>query len=123
MIQGADGEASQDELRLLEMLRHRLEIERLVAAAIERGAQARRPTQGLYDESRKTAAPVPGAGEAVHGRQPDGDEVEQRADVLGLCAIAAGCAKLRMQSRSTWALFSAIVSKTNSLFAAAQSAR
>lgn len=40
-VVAADGEASQDELRLLEMLRHRLEIERLVAAAIERGAQAR----------------------------------------------------------------------------------
>jgi len=37
----ADGKASQDELHLLEMLRHRLAIERLVAAAIERGAQAR----------------------------------------------------------------------------------
>ena len=38
----ADGEvASQEELRLLELLRHRLGIERLIAAAIERGARAR----------------------------------------------------------------------------------
>jgi hypothetical protein len=32
---------SQEVLRLLELLRHRLDIERLVAAAIERGARAR----------------------------------------------------------------------------------
>ena len=37
----ADGEASQDELRILELIRHRLNLERLVAAAIERGARAR----------------------------------------------------------------------------------
>lgn len=37
----SDGEASQEELRLLELLRHRLPIDRLVAAAIERGARAR----------------------------------------------------------------------------------
>ena len=40
-IVAADGKAMQDELRLLEMLRHRLGIERLPAAAIERAAQAR----------------------------------------------------------------------------------
>ena len=40
-VVAADGTASQDELRLLEMLRHRLDVERLVAAAIERAAQAR----------------------------------------------------------------------------------
>jgi tellurite resistance protein len=40
-IVAADRSASQEELRLLEMLRHRLELERLVAAAIERGARAR----------------------------------------------------------------------------------
>jgi tellurite resistance protein len=40
-VVAADGAASQDELRLLEMLRHRLELDRLVAAAIERGVQAR----------------------------------------------------------------------------------
>lgn len=40
-VVAADGNASQEELRLLELLRHRLEIERLVAAAIERGARAR----------------------------------------------------------------------------------
>ena len=40
-IVAADGEASQQELRLLEMLRHRLDVERLDAAAIERGARAR----------------------------------------------------------------------------------
>lgn len=37
----ADERVSQDELRLLEMIRDRLKIERLVAAGIERGAQAR----------------------------------------------------------------------------------
>jgi tellurite resistance protein len=36
-----DGEATQEELRVLELLRHRLDIERLTAAAIERGAKAR----------------------------------------------------------------------------------
>lgn len=40
-IVAADDSASQEELRLLELLRHRLEIERLVAAGIERGARAR----------------------------------------------------------------------------------
>ena len=43
-IVAADNEASQEELRLLEFLRHRLEIERLAAAAIERGARARHMT-------------------------------------------------------------------------------
>ena len=37
----ANGEASQEELQLLELLRERLSIERLVATAIERGARAR----------------------------------------------------------------------------------
>ncbi len=37
----ADGEASQEELRLLELLRHRLNLDRLIAAAIERAARAR----------------------------------------------------------------------------------
>ena len=37
----ADGEATQEELQILELIRHRLNIERLVAAAIERGARAR----------------------------------------------------------------------------------
>jgi tellurite resistance protein len=37
----ADGTASQEELRLLEILRDRLDIGRLEAAAIERGARAR----------------------------------------------------------------------------------
>ncbi len=40
-IAAADGEASQEELRLLELLRNRLSIDRLVAAAIERAARAR----------------------------------------------------------------------------------
>ncbi len=43
-IVAADNAASQEELRLLEFLRHRLEIERLAAAAIERGARARHMT-------------------------------------------------------------------------------
>ena len=35
------GEAGQEELRVLELLRHRLNLEPLVATAIERGARAR----------------------------------------------------------------------------------
>ena len=40
-VAAADGEASQEELRVLELLRHRLGIDRLIAAAIERAARAR----------------------------------------------------------------------------------
>jgi tellurite resistance protein len=40
-IAAADGEVCQEEARLLELLRHRLDIDRLCAAAIERGARAR----------------------------------------------------------------------------------
>ena len=40
-VAAADGEASQEELRVLELLRHRLQVERLAAAGIERGARAR----------------------------------------------------------------------------------
>jgi hypothetical protein len=36
-----DGEATQEELQLLELMRERFEIDRLIAAAIERGARAR----------------------------------------------------------------------------------
>ena len=37
----ADGQLSQEELRVLEMVRHALSVDRLTAAAIERGAAAR----------------------------------------------------------------------------------
>jgi tellurite resistance protein len=37
----SDGEASQEELRILEMIRHRLSLDRLIAAGIERGSRAR----------------------------------------------------------------------------------
>ena len=40
-VAAADGEVTQEEARLLEILRHRLDIDRLAAAAIERGAKAR----------------------------------------------------------------------------------
>ena len=40
-VVAADLKASQEELRLLEMMRAELEIDRLVAAAIERGSRAR----------------------------------------------------------------------------------
>ena len=40
-VAAADDEASQEELRVLEMMRHRLDIDRLIAAGIERGARAR----------------------------------------------------------------------------------
>jgi tellurite resistance protein len=40
-VAAADGDASQEELRVLELLRHRFGIDRLIAAGIERGASAR----------------------------------------------------------------------------------
>ena len=40
-VAAADGRASQEELRLLEWLRHALNLNRLTAAAIELGARAR----------------------------------------------------------------------------------
>ena len=40
-VAAANGEISQETLRLLELLRHRLGLDRLVAAAIERSARAR----------------------------------------------------------------------------------
>ena len=40
-VAAADGMVSQEEARLLEMLRHQLDVDRLAAAAIERGARAR----------------------------------------------------------------------------------
>jgi len=43
-IVAADGQASQEELRMLEMIRHRLDVPRLAAAAIEHGAKVRHAT-------------------------------------------------------------------------------
>ena len=43
-VAAADQKITQEEARLLEMLRHALEIDRLCAAAIERGARARHQT-------------------------------------------------------------------------------
>jgi tellurite resistance protein len=40
-VVAADGAASQEELRLVELLRDCLELDRLIAAGIERGARAR----------------------------------------------------------------------------------
>lgn len=40
-VVAVDGNAAQEELRWLEMLRHGLDVERLHAAAIERGSRAR----------------------------------------------------------------------------------
>ena len=40
-VAAADGAAQQEELRLLELIRHRLDVDRLTAAAIERSARAR----------------------------------------------------------------------------------
>jgi len=40
-VAAADGVVTQEESRMLEMIRHRLNIGRLPAAAIERGARAR----------------------------------------------------------------------------------
>lgn len=43
-VAAADGHITQEEARMLEMIRHELEIGRLPAAAIERGAKARHAT-------------------------------------------------------------------------------
>ena len=43
-VAAADGNVTQEEARLLEMIRHQLSIERLAAAAIERAARARHQT-------------------------------------------------------------------------------
>ncbi|WP_417456324.1 tellurite resistance TerB family protein [Kordiimonas sp.] len=43
-VAASDGNLTQEELRLLEMIRHVLDIDRLTAAAIERGAAARQKT-------------------------------------------------------------------------------
>jgi tellurite resistance protein len=43
-VAAADGSVSQETLRLLELLRHSLDLDRLAAAAIERGARARHMT-------------------------------------------------------------------------------
>lgn len=40
-VAAADGAATQEELRVLEMMRDSLDIDRLIAAGIERGARAR----------------------------------------------------------------------------------
>jgi tellurite resistance protein len=40
-VAAADSDLAEEELRLLDLLRHRLSIDRLVAAAIERAAYAR----------------------------------------------------------------------------------
>lgn len=40
-IAAADGVIVEEEMTILEMLRHRLDIDRLIAAGIERGARAR----------------------------------------------------------------------------------
>ncbi len=40
-VAAADGRVSQEELQLLEQMRHRLDVGRLPAAAIERGTRAR----------------------------------------------------------------------------------
>jgi tellurite resistance protein len=43
-VAAADGEIAQSELRMLEEMRYELNIDRLHAAAIERGARARHMT-------------------------------------------------------------------------------
>jgi len=40
-VAAADGKLKQEELRVLEMIRHKLDVGRLIAAAIERGVRAR----------------------------------------------------------------------------------
>mgnify|MGYP001202587145 CR=1 FL=1 len=43
-VAAADGRPAEAELRMLELIRHRLGLDRLIAAAIERAAQARHRT-------------------------------------------------------------------------------
>ena len=43
-VAAADGKLEQEELRLLEMIRDELDVDRLHAAAIERGVRARYTT-------------------------------------------------------------------------------
>lgn len=43
-VAASDGNLTQEELLLLEMIRHVLDVDRLTAAAIERGAAARQKT-------------------------------------------------------------------------------
>ena len=43
-VAAADGRPAEAELQMLELIRHRLNIDRLAAAAIERAAQARHRT-------------------------------------------------------------------------------
>lgn len=43
-VAAADGRLAEAELQMLELIRHRLHLDRLVAAAIERAAQARHRT-------------------------------------------------------------------------------
>jgi tellurite resistance protein len=40
-VAAADGRIEDEEIRMLELIRHRLRIDRLIAAGIERGARAR----------------------------------------------------------------------------------
>lgn len=47
-VAAADGDPHQEVLRLLELFRHRLDIDRLVAAAIERAARARFVTTPVH---------------------------------------------------------------------------
>ena len=55
-VAAADQHLHQEEIRLLEMLRHRLDVGRLVSAAIERGVRALRA--GLADAARPVTAPT-----------------------------------------------------------------
>lgn len=44
-VAAADGTVTPEEIRILEMIRHRLDLDRLIAAAIERGVRARYATE------------------------------------------------------------------------------
>jgi uncharacterized tellurite resistance protein B-like protein len=49
-VAAADGDPHVEVMRLLEMMRHRLDIDRLVAAAIERAARARFATHHVKEK-------------------------------------------------------------------------
>jgi len=55
-VVASDPKASQEELRLLEMMRHRLDVERLAAARIERAAAARYIRPNGHMQSMRVAS-------------------------------------------------------------------
>ena len=69
-VAAADGRPAEAELQMLELLRHRLHLDRLTAAAIERGVPGPAPDRSEPTHARRRRAPAAGR----HGRgRPRGD--------------------------------------------------